>query len=286
MISVQLVDRPAAAGDVPYTIEIVAREDETDAANNRQRRVIAVRDAKIRVLLVAGYPNYEFRYLKSLLERDATFELATYLQDADPDFAEQDKTALRSMPVGRDELLGYDVLLLADVDPRLAPPAVWQHVRAFVAEKGGGVAFVAGPRYLPWLYQGNTDVQALLPADLVGQEQPVDGRLPAELAQGFTVRPTALGMQSPPLQLGDSASESASIWNGLAPQYWLAPLGKLKPAAQVLATAAQIPARTLANADVAITEPRPLSPSAAPVITFQFVGAGRVLLHAVDSTWL
>ncbi|MCI0334761.1 MAG: VWA domain-containing protein [Planctomycetes bacterium] len=267
-LTVRLVDRPTRAGDVPYVVEIAPREDETDKKNNRQQRVVAVRDEKIRVLLIQGYPNYEFRFLKSLLERDSTIQLATYLQDADPEYAEQDKTALRSLPVGRDELFEYDVVVIGDVDPRLVPRSVWQNLRAFAAEKGGGVAFIAGPRFLPWLYADISDVGALLPIDLDAVTTASANQLPSEVSQGFVVEPTPLGLQSPALQLGDTPAESQRIWRDLAPLYWLYESGDLKPAAQVLAKSA-------------IRNPQ----SAIPVICFQYVGAGQVLFHAIDSTW-
>jgi len=273
MLTLQLVDRPKVAGELAYSIEVTPRDDETDLENNKQQRTVAVRDEKIRVLLVQGYPNYEFRFLKSLLERDASIELATYLQDADPDFSEQDKTALRSFPVTRDEIFSYDVLLIGDLDPRLLPPSVWQHVRAFVVEKGGGAAFVAGPRYLPRLYQSIGDVRALLPAELGGLAR-IEGDYQATAQVGeFMVRPTALGAQSPPMQLGNHSAETEAIWQSLAPQFWLVQFGELKSAAQILATTS-----------VSLSgEP---TRTATPVILFQYTGAGRVLLHAIDSTWL
>src|SRR5262249_54642122 len=149
MQTVRLTDRPTVAGDAVYTVEVAPRDDEINRDNNRARRVVAVRDAKIRVLLAFGYPSYEFRFLKTLLERDRTIQLSTYLQDPDPDYVAQDRTALRSFPLARDELNEYDVLVLGDVDPRLLARSLWQDVRKFVSEKGGGVVFIAGPRYLP-----------------------------------------------------------------------------------------------------------------------------------------
>jgi hypothetical protein len=61
--TVQLVDRPTAAGEVSYVVEVAPREDEKNRQNNRQQRKVAVRDDKIRVLMVFGYPSYEFRFL-------------------------------------------------------------------------------------------------------------------------------------------------------------------------------------------------------------------------------
>jgi hypothetical protein len=72
------------------------------------------------------------------------------------------------------------------------------------------------------------------------------------------------------MQLGDTPGETAQIWQNLAPLYWLAEVGNLKPAAQVLAAHPSLTSSTGRNL---------------PVICFQYVGPGRVLFHAIDSTW-
>jgi hypothetical protein len=267
--TVYLTDRPTTAGDVKYVVEVSPREDETNRDNNRRSRMVSVRDAKIRVLVAFGYPSYEFRFLKSLLERDTTIQLSTYLQDADPDYATQDKTALRSFPVAKDDLFGYDVLVLGDVDPRLLPRSVWADVRTFVAEKGGGIVFVAGPRFLPWLYRDVPDAAALFPIELDGLDA-TGGRLPEDIARGFVVEPTPLGLQAGPMQLGDTLAATEQIWRTLSPLYWLAMVDRLKPAAQVWAE----------HPTHVTNQGRHL-----PVIVAQFVGAGKVLFHAIDSTW-
>ncbi len=271
-LTLQLVDRPSVAADYQYTVEVVPRDDELNRDNNRQARSVSVRDAKIRVLLAAGYPNYEFRFLKTLLERDSTIELATYLQDADPGYAEQDRTALPSFPAGRDELFPYDVLILGDLDPDLLPSSVWPEMREFVSQRGGGLALLAGPRHFPEQYRDNANVAALVPVDLGAFESISETPSPVANRTGFQVRPTQLGLACPPLQLGDAADDTPRAWQQLAPLYWHAPPVRLKPAAQVLAEV---------SAESAIGNPR----SEIPAICFQYVGAGRVLLHAIDSTW-
>ena len=92
------------------------------------------------------------------------------------------------------------------------------------------------------------------------------------------------------MQLGDHATETEQIWQRLAPLYWLVEVGELKPAAQVLAVGPDSQDHgPHANADM--TDSRsPISTlrtphSALPVICFQYFGAGRVLFHAIDSTW-
>jgi hypothetical protein len=292
-LTVQLVDRPTEAGDTRYRVEIAPRSDEVNQDNNRQQRVVAVRDAKIRLLIIYGYPSYDFRFLKAMLERYPTVELSTYLQDADPDYTEQDKTALRSLPVGREELFDYDVIVIGDVDPRLVPRSVWPLLRSFVAEKGGGVAFIAGPRYLPWSYRGNADVGALLPIEFDSLPLAADNTLPAAVSRGFTVAPTPLGLRTSAMQLGDTPTQTEEIWHRLAPLYWLVEVGSLKPAAQVLAVGpdtqsiAMAIRQTAASPTYDLSSPASAGPrnSALPAIIFQYFGAGRVLFHTIDSTW-
>ncbi|MBL9124123.1 MAG: VWA domain-containing protein, partial [Planctomycetaceae bacterium] len=86
--------RPREVGEFEFTLEATPLAEEVSADNNRQSRAVSVRKEQIRVLLVQSYPNYEFRYLKHMLERDSTIELKTLLQEADPEYASQDKSAI------------------------------------------------------------------------------------------------------------------------------------------------------------------------------------------------
>jgi hypothetical protein len=256
-LAIQVMDRPTTAGEAVYTVEIKPRDDEQNKTNNQQKRSVSVRDDKIHVLLAHGYPNYEFRFLKPLLEREQRIELATYLQSADPEYAQQDKTALHNLPATEDELLAYDVVILGDLDPRVLPTALCANLKSFVSEKGGGLALVAGSQFLPRHYLENANFAALLPVrGSLGE--PTD----VETPHSFNLLPTALGLQHPIMQLADSAAENAQTWSKLAPIYWQLPIGELKPGAQSLAVGASRAA-----------------------IAFQYVGAGRVLFHSFDASW-
>ncbi len=159
--------RPTAVGEFEYVVEVPSLPDEAQVDNNRQERLISVRKDQIHVLLAQAYPNYEFRYLKHLLERDSTIELHTVLQEADPDYAEIDQSALRSFPVRSEQLFKYDVVIFGDVNPTLLGSGVMRNLSEFVTEKGGGVVFIAGPRFTPEAYR-DTPLAALLPLEFDG----------------------------------------------------------------------------------------------------------------------
>lgn len=264
---VRLPYRPTEVGEFEYTVEVENLPEEVQLENNRQKRLVSVRDAKIRVLFVQSYPNYEFRYLKHLLERDKkAIELKTVLQEADLEYALQDPSALRVFPVRREELFEYDVLIFGDVNPAFLSASVTSHIQAFVAEKGGGLIFVAGPLYTPVEYRGSP-LATLLPIEFEGAAGPDPGEI---LQEAFQVQPTELGLGHPAMQLGDTTEETLDIWRKLPPLYWLFEAPSLKPAARVLA---EHPVRTG-------TEGRGL-----PIFALQYVGSGKVLFHATDETW-
>jgi hypothetical protein len=163
--------------------------------------------------------------------------------------------------------LEYDVVIMGDMDPRLLPRSTWQHIREMVQENGGGLALLAGPMYFPWLYRSITDVALLMPIDVDQMQSMTGGR---DNLQGFTPEPTPMGLRIASFQLGTTLESTRTIWQNLPPLYWLADAGPAKPAAQVLAVH---PIRTGPDGRLL------------PAIAMQYVGNGRVLYHAVDSTW-
>ncbi len=202
----QLPYRPTETGEFEYVVEALPVADEIQSENNRQTRVVSVRKERIRALFAQAYPNNEFRYLKHMLERDGTVQLRTVLQDADVEYAELDQSALPIFPVRRDELFEYDCVLLGDVNPALLSTSALANLAAFVEEKGGGVAFIAGPLHMPLAYRG-TPLEPLFPVELGAATAPPEGQA---ITEGFVPLPTDMGLASPQMQLGDNLVETTA----------------------------------------------------------------------------
>lgn len=263
---VRLPYRPTKPGEFEYVVEVEGQPEEEQTENNRQKRLVSVRKEQIRALLVQSYPNYEFRYLKHMLERDSTIQFHTVLQEADQEYAEEDKSALRVFPVRREELFEYDVIIFGDVNPAFLSASAISNLLAFVTEKGGGLVFVSGPMYTPLAYR-DTPLNSLFPIDLNGATVPPPG---ASIKDPIQVKPTDLGLTSPTMQLGDRLDETQQIWRRLPPLYWLLEATSVKPAAKVLA---EHPTRMMPDGNKA------------PIFCIQWVGSGQVLFHATDETW-
>lgn len=266
---VEVVHRPRETGEVTFSLEVEPKPRELQADNNAISRVVNVRKEKLKVLLVDGEPRYEFRYLKSFLERDKTIDLKVVLLSSDPEYAEQDPYALPQFPSlkdGPDGLFSYDVVILGDADPTFLNAAQMKNIVEFVTQKGGGLMFVAGENFNPLSYK-RTALEPLLPIQLNDARSPnsTGAAIPA-----FRPTLTAEGATHPIFRFGNDVASSRLIWEKLPELNWYFEAPKKQPAAFVLAAHP-----TVKGADG----------QALPVLLYQFNGAGKVMFNAVDDTW-
>jgi uncharacterized membrane protein len=288
-VKVRLVTRPTEAGEHTYVITVPDQPDESDKSNNRAEKVVTVVDAKpIKVLFIEGYPRYEFRFIKTLFEREAATKLGNkmiqikvLLVDADPDYSIQDKSAIPEIP-SREELFGYDAIILGDVDPK--HPLInrlknLEMLRDFVREKGGGMLFIAGEQNMPQAYR-DTPLADILPVTWGNAGEiadPAEHRILDEGdSNGYQLKLTAVGQQHPIFRLASEDAENSAIWNQLAPLHFAASGYRAKPATEVLATHPTLKARhNPGEADDALH----------PLVVQSFVGAGRTMFFGFDETW-
>jgi von Willebrand factor type A domain len=262
---VELVHRPKTTGERTFILEIEPKPRELQVENNRIERAVTVRKEKLKVLLVESEPRYEFRYLKNYLEREETIDLSVVLLSSDPEFSEQDRAALPTFPAAKDDLFGFDVVIMGDADPGFLSHSQMQNLTEFVTDKGGGILFVAGESFNPLAYRG-TPLEILLPIELT------DARNPTAVGNAITsYRPelTLEGRASPIFRFGESEAASALIWQGLPELYWYFEAPRKKPAALVLA---EHPTVTGSEGKLALD-------------LYQFAGAGKAMFHAFDDTW-
>jgi hypothetical protein len=258
--SVLLSHQPAGAGRQTYLIEALPASGEPNLDNNRKLVEVDVRDERVQVLYVQGPPSFEYRFLKSLLERDERLELACVLQEADLEASAQDRVMRPSFPMRAEELEEFDVIVWGDVDPGGLPPGALAQVRELVVDRGRGLAWSAGPRHNPASYAGSP-LEALVPAKLDSLQAEAGDVLDEPLGMA----PGEQFAAAPFLQF--AGAKSAEAFAALPPVFWRVAAGELRPAARVYARFAG--------------EQGP----GAPAIYGQYVGAGEVVFVATDETW-
>ncbi len=260
-----IAHRPTKTGTNEYVVEIVNLKDEIIGPASKVVQV-EVLDDPIKVLLVQAYPSFEYKYLKHLLERDDTIDFNVVLQEADLEYAEDDRHALRVFPVSRDKLFEYDVLILGDVNVAYFSPSVMTNIADFVKVKGGGLLFVSGEQFAP-ADLSTTPLASLLPIDL---DELIVPKSDEDFVDGFSARPSALGLMAPHMQLGDNRAETEAIWRNLPEFYWMVEAAKVQPWGDVLA---EHPTRTGSHGQKL------------PLMVAAYVPPGKVLWHATDETY-
>lgn len=280
-VPVELRYTPKEPGERTFVIEVPALPGETDTANNRLQRVVVVAESKrARVLFIEGYPRYEYRFVKALLERETdarggtkAVDLKVLLLDASPGWAETDRSALPEFPT-RDQLFEYDMVILGDVDPRQLPkPArAAQDLADFVRIRGGGLLLIAGEHAGPLAFADTplADVLPVVPGESYSSRITPDNQ---PITDGFRLKPTATGFTHPLFRFAPGEVDSRKIATNLQPMFWFATGYKRKLSAEVLAT-----------------HPAKLADGGAagefhPLVLQQFAGSGRVLFLGFDETW-
>ncbi len=282
----RITHQPTEAGEKTYVLVAKLPDGQAEPKENPPLvRTILVREAKpARVLYVEGYPRYDYRFVKMLLEREAanaqgnkTIDLKVLLLDADDDFAVQDRSARTEFPT-QEELRQFDVIILGDVNPKdkkLGEKNI-DLIVDFVRERGGGLLYIAGEHYGPQAFK-DTKLADILPVVTTAPLPGPDVRAQVR-TEAFKPQLTPVGRQHPIFRFSPDEVENQAIWDRLNGMFWYAEGYRLQPAAEVLAVHPK--KRAVAeNGAIGVTE------DLHPLVVQHFVGNGRCLFLGFDETW-
>jgi len=263
---VQLVATPPAAGDLRWEVRVGTSDASRDliSANDRREVPVTIVDRPLRVLYIDGYPRWEYRYLKNLLQRERSVESAVMLLSADRDFAQEGNTPIARLPRTREEFDRFDLFVLGDLPSSFFTGEQLAEIRRAVGDRGAGLAWIGGSRSTPRTWPG-TALEELLP--FAGPFE-LD-RLP----EPVNMEPTALAARLGVLRLADDpkgpfpAELREQPWAQLE---WAQRIAQsaLKPAAEVLAQGVQRSGG-----------------EQSPLVVSMRYGAGTVLYVATDEVW-
>ena len=265
---VQLVATPQGTGTAAWEVRIVdpAAPRDLVPANDRRAVPVTLVDRPLRVLYVEGYPRWEYRYLKNLLQRERSVESSVMLLSADREFAQEGNTPIARLPRTREEFDRFDLVVIGDMPAGFFSAEQLSEVRRAVDERGIGLVLVGGQRSMPRTWAG-TAFDDLLP--FMGPYE-LD-RVPGPV----NVRPTEAASRAGVMRLADDPKapfppELSSPDEEWARMEWaqrIAP-SSLKPAAEAIAETVQS-----------------FDGSALPIVVAMRYGAGNVLYVATDETW-
>jgi uncharacterized membrane protein len=262
---------PDSTGTFRYTLEVRPLPGEAIAANNLRTFSLRVIRDRVRVLLVAGRPCWEERFLRGLLKQDPNVDLVSFfiLRQGVDNPGPQEELSLIPFPVAEifgTQLKTFDAVLFVDF--------AWSPYRSLQIESylpgirdyvlgGGAFAMVGGEQSFGEGRYGETALAEILPV------QPLDGARPSE--EEFTPRPTPEGRQHPVTRLVAGDGPGAAAWETLPRLPGLNRVRRLPPGQG---------ATVLLEAPAILVEGQP-----APVVAVREVGRGRSLAVTTDSTW-
>jgi hypothetical protein len=261
-----LLWKPTRTGDVTLTLEVPKHPDETMADNNRLTAPIAIREEKLRVLIVESLPRWEYRYLRNALSRDPGVEVSCLLFH--PGLSKVgggNKDYIKQFPAGLQELSKFDVVFLGDVgleDGQLTAEQC-RLLKGLVEHQASGLVFMPGSqgRQFSLLDTGLADLYPVV----MDESQP--GGWGSRTPGHFEL--TELGRRSLLTNLADTQDNNLEVWEDLPGFQWYAPAVRAKGGSEVLAVH-----KDATNAHGRL-----------PLLVTRTFGAGKVLFMGTDGAW-
>lgn len=266
---------PKQAGRFGYSIRIEPLPGESTVDDNQSLAPTQVKviDDKARVLLVAGKPTWDYRFVRQILEREKSIDVSCWLQSLDEDRAQEGDKVIRRLPRTKEELFEYDVVLLLDPDPREFDEAWIKLLTEFVGEHAGGLLYMAGPTFTSqFLASARTgEIKTLLPARFGDVAATNVASLLDSSDREWAINIVDAHSDHPVLRFHQETQRSQELWRMMPGILWSMPIKDAGPAATILLTHAD-PSQMQASG------PRPL------MLAGQF-GTGRTILMAFEGTW-
>jgi len=226
----------ATAGSRSLSIRAVPAKPDRNTDDDSQTVAVEVVDRVTRVLLMAGGPSREYQFLRNVLHRDASFEIAVLLGTAAAGMSQDAHRILDVFPPSDEALAAYDAVVAIDYDWGAVDPAGWTRLERWVARESGGLVFVAGGIHMDdWLGDPRaTPLRGLCP---------VEFRRPGQLPLGgggsreepLPLDFTADGGDAEFLWLAPGRDRSRSVWAEFPGVYACFPAERAKPGGTVYA---------------------------------------------------
>lgn len=262
---------PETSGAERLVARLAPYPREERLEDNSLAASVDVVDRKTKVLLWAGGPTREYRFVRGVFFRDSTIELDVHLQSS-PDVSSQDaQRVLREFPSERAMLFAYDAIIAFDPDWSTLARGTRDLLAEWLGARSGGLVLVAGPIHSPRLAR-DASLADILPLFPVGLREVFSTELDeSSAAEPWRLVFTVEGQGADFLRLSDDPLQSRRNWGEFAGFCWSYPISSVKPGATVLARWSEPRAR--AGGELT------------PTLVSQFYGSGRVLYVGSGELW-
>ncbi len=261
-----IVWKPDKVGDFTLSLQVPAHPEESLTENNARTSPIAVREEKLRVLVIESVPRWEYRYLRNALSRDPGVEVSCLLFH--PQLSKVgggNRDYIQAFPQALEDLSQYDVVFLGDVGvgPKQLTDEQCRLLKGLVEQQASGLVFLPGAQG-NWQSLIESPLEPLMPVTLdSAQPNGWGSRTPSHFGL------TELGRRSLLTKLADTQDENMEVWENLPGFQWHAPVVRAKAGTDVLCVHQES-----ANEYGRI-----------PLLVTRTYGAGKVLFMGTDGAW-
>jgi hypothetical protein len=268
---------PEEQGERLYELRVAAPNNDHEVRDNQRSAKVQVVERKNRVLLFAGGPSREFRFLRDLLFRDPNVNLHVLLQSGRPGMSQEANRLLFEFPSTAEELFEYDCVVGFDPNWLALDDLQIQLLERWVSEEAGGLTVIAGPVHTPrWASRLRSDpridtIKSLYPIVFYsrGSATLSLGRFASETP--WPLEFTRNGEDAEFLWLEDDPLLSRAAWDSFAGVYGYYAVKDPKPGARVYAH---------------FSDPSTSIDGELPIyMAGHFYGAGRVFFQASGEMW-
>jgi uncharacterized membrane protein len=250
-----------------FTVRIAPQPGEMVTENNSQAALVAVRDARARILYVEGEPRFEVKFLHMAVDDDRNLQLVTLMRTAKDRFfrmsIDDSLELVTGFPKTREELFAYRGIVLGSIEASAFTLDQLRMIADFVSERGGGLLMLGGRKAFAEGGYAGTPVADVLPVVLPsGREgEPEFHELKVALAPAGAIHPAT--------QIAPSDSGSAARWKTMPAVTSVNRIARAKPGASTL-----------------LSGSAPDGGDAGIVMAYQRYGRGKAIAFPIQDSWL
>lgn len=258
--------KPEKNGDYTLSLTVPKHPEERISDNNSRETPIAIREEKLKVLVIDSMPRWEYRYLRNALSRDPGVEVHCLLfLPGLSKVGGGNRDYIPAFPDKLEELAQYDVVFLGDVGVEEGQ-LTEEHCRllkGLVEQQASGLVFMPGLKgFMMSLIESPLD--PLLPVAFdTAQPNGWGSRTPSHFAL------TELGRRSLLTKLADTQDENMQVWENLPGFQWHAPIIRAKAGTDILA----------------VHQESSNEFGRIPLLVTRTYGTGKVLFMGTDGAW-
>ncbi|MFH1288333.1 MAG: glutamine amidotransferase [bacterium] len=220
---------PKKTGPRRYLISVPVEESEASVRNNEEEFYLDVEKERLYVLVLAGAPSLEYKFLHKYLSKEPNIKTRFLVSKNDDEFFKLEENKGKDyFPERKEELFEYDLIIFNDIERKKIPEFALPWIKEFVGSCGGGVLMMGGGKSFQGGGYNGSSLEDILPV-VFRKEDPLLNE------DKFLFELTSEGKIHPVTQLIPDSIKNMQIWKELPVLEGYNIVNTSKPGAIVLA---------------------------------------------------